>query len=58
MGVDRLYADSNTNYDYALLGQYLTVNVKHVITDDIYINDVVMVKVNAYKSLNDYEGVT
>lgn len=58
MGVDRLYADSNTNYDYSLLGQYLTVNVKHVITDDIYVNDVVMVKVNAYKNLNDYEGVT
>lgn len=57
VGIDRKDARNETNYDYALLGQYFVLNVKHILTEDIYLNDLTMVKVNAYKPLNDFEGV-
>jgi hypothetical protein len=57
VGVDRLNQDSDTNYDYALCGQYFVVNVKHIMKQQKYINELVLVKVHAYKPLKNNEGV-
>lgn len=57
IGVDRVRTSSDTLYDYQLCGQYFVTNVKHIIQHQKYVNDIVMVKVHAHKSLPVNEGV-
>lgn len=57
VGVDRLRQKSDTNYDYALCGQYYVVNVKHVIQQQKYVNDLQLVKVHAFSALQNNEDV-
>lgn len=57
IGVDRSSETSDTNYDYQLCGQYFVVNVKHIIQQDKYINELTLVKIHAYDKLKNFEGV-
>lgn len=57
VGIDRLSETSDTDYDYALCGQYFVVNTKHIITQDGYVNDLTMVKIHAYDKLKNNEEV-
>jgi len=57
IGVDRLTEDSDTNYDYQICGQYFVTNVKHIIHQQEYVNDLVMVKVHAYDALKNKEDI-
>jgi len=57
VGVDRHTTSSDTIYDYQLCGQYLVTNVKHIIQQQKFVNDITMVKVHAYKKLPVNEGI-
>lgn len=57
VGVDRTHEESDNSYDYQLCGQYLATNVRHIFQQQKYVNDVVMVKIHAYDSLNDNESI-
>jgi hypothetical protein len=57
IGVDRAKTSSDTTYDYQVCGQYLVTNVKHIIQQQKYVNDITMVKVHAYEALPVNEGV-
>jgi hypothetical protein len=57
IGVDRNTTSSDTIYDYQLCGQYLVTNVKHIIQQQKFVNDITMVKVHAYESLPINENV-
>lgn len=57
IGVDRIKTSSDTIYDYQLCGQYLVCNVKHIIQQQKYVNDITMVKVHAYDALPVNEGI-
>ena len=57
VGVDRLRQSSDTDYDWAVCGQYLVVNVKHIIQQQKYINELTLVKIHAYKALQNNEEV-
>lgn len=57
IGVDRAKTSSDTIYDYQICGQYFVINVKHIIQQQKYINDITMVKVHAYEALPVNEGI-
>ena len=57
IGLDRATTSSDTIYDYQVCGQYLVTNVKHIIQQQKYGNEITMVKVHAYKDLPVNEGV-
>ena len=57
IGVDRAKTPSDTIYDYQICGQYLVTNVKHLIQQQKFVNDITMVKVHAYDALPVNEGV-
>ena len=57
VGVDRIHESSTNDYDYQLCGQYLVTNVKHIFQQNKYVNDIVMVKIHAYKKLRDNEDI-
>ncbi|MFA5754616.1 MAG: hypothetical protein WC905_04725, partial [Patescibacteria group bacterium] len=57
IGVDRAKTSSDTIYDYQICGQYLVTNVKHIIQQQKYVNDITMVKVHAYEALPVNEGI-
>ena len=57
IGVDRAKTPSDTIYDYQICGQYLVTNVKHLIQQQKFVNDITMVKVHAYEALPVNEGV-
>jgi hypothetical protein len=57
IGVDRTKTSSDNIYDYQLCGQYLVTNVKHIIQQQKYVNDITMIKVHAYDELPVNEGV-
>lgn len=57
IGVDRLGTSSDTIYDYQLCGQYLVSNVKHILQQQKYVNDITMVKVHAYDKMPVNEGI-
>jgi len=56
-GVDRTYESSDTDFDYQLCGQYLVTNVKHIFQLNRYVTDLTMVKIHAYKTLQDNEDI-
>lgn len=57
IGVDRMNTSSDTYYDYQVCGQYLNINVRHIIQSNIYVNDITMVKIHSYKQLPVNEGI-
>ncbi|MDD4110020.1 MAG: hypothetical protein PHS54_00540 [Clostridia bacterium] len=57
IGVDRAKTTSETIYDYQICGQYLVTNVKHIIQQQKFVNDITMVKVHAYDKLPVNEGI-
>jgi len=57
VGVDRLTQSSDTNYDYAVCGQYFVVNVKHIIQNQKYVTDLTMIKTHSYSALKNNEGI-
>jgi hypothetical protein len=57
IGIDRAKISSDNIYDYQLCGQYFVTNVKHIIQQQKYVNDITMVKVHSYDKLPVNEGV-
>jgi len=57
IGIDRISQNSDTDYDWALCGQYFVVNVRHIIQQQKYVTELVLVKVHAYDKLKNYEDV-
>jgi len=58
MGIDRYKGTpTNNKLDYKLLGQWFVVKVKHIWKHDMYVDDVVCVKINSYESLKIDEDV-
>lgn len=57
IGIDRAKTSSDNVYDYQLCGQYFVTNVKHIIQQQKYINDITMIKVHSYDKLPVNEGV-
>jgi len=53
VGIDRLNEDSDTDYDYQVCGQYLVVEVKHIMRQQSYVTDLTLVKINAYDKLKN-----
>lgn len=58
IGVDRIKNPSDTVYDHQICGQYFVTNIKHIIQQQKYVNDVTMIKIHAYKALPVDEGVS
>lgn len=57
IGVDRLDVENDTMYDYKVCGQYLVVNVKHVIQHQKYANYITAVKINTHKPMPNNEEI-
>lgn len=57
IAIDRISETSDTNYDYQICGQYFVVNVKHVLQQGVYINELTLVKIHAYDKLLNNEDV-
>jgi hypothetical protein len=45
------FGDSDSLFDYKLLGQWFVINVKHIIQGSTYLNDVLAVKIHSYEDL-------
>ena len=57
IGIDRAKQNSDTIYDYQICGQYFVTNVKHIIQQQKYLNELTLVKIHAYKDLPVNEGI-
>lgn len=58
IGIDRMSEPSDNTYDYQVCGQYFVVNVKHILQNQKYVNDIVMVKIHAFDKLPIDEGIS
>lgn len=58
IGIDKDQTKASDNpFDYKLLGQWLTTNVKHIFTQDSYNNEIQCVKIQSFKDLKINENV-
>jgi hypothetical protein len=53
VGIDRLNADSSSDLDKKLCGQWFVINVKHNIYYTKYVTDVIAVKVHAWDAIKN-----
>lgn len=52
IGIDREIGATQNEFDNKLLGQWLIINVKHILVDEAYINEITAVKIHASAPLN------
>lgn len=52
IGIDREVGATQNEYDNKLLGQWFVINVKHILVDEVYVNEITAVKVHASAPLN------
>ena len=52
IGVDREIGATQNEFDNKLCGQWFVINVKHIMVDEAYINEITAVKVHASNPLN------
>ena len=52
IGIDREIGATQNEFDNKLLGQWFVINVKHILVDEAYVNEITAVKVHSSSPLN------